>query len=97
MAMKMVVSMNAQGRLTVPAEARKALHIEGDTPFEIEVTEHEIILRPALVIPREDAWAYTPEHIARVERALAEGRAGLAVQMSRRELEQFIADRTNDE
>ena len=97
MVMKTIVSMNAQGRLTVPAEARKALHVEGETPFEIEVTEHEIILRPAVVIPREDAWAYTPEHIARVEQALAEGRAGLAVRMSRRELEQFIADRTNDE
>ncbi len=95
MVMKTVVSMNAQGRLTVPVEARKALHVEGETPFEMEVTEHELILRPAVIIPREDAWAYTPEHIARVERAQAEGRAGLAKQMSERELERFIADHTD--
>jgi len=95
MAMKMVVSMNAQGRLTVPAEARKALHIEGDTPFELEVTEHEIILRPALVIPREDAWAYTPEHLAQVQQSDADARAGRIVRMTERELERFIAERTN--
>lgn len=95
MVMKTVISMNAQGRLTVPAEARKALHVEGETPFELEVTEHEIILRPALVIPREDAWAYTPEHLEQVERADADARAGRTVRMTERELEQFIADRTN--
>jgi len=95
MVMKTIVSMNAQGRLTVPAEARKALHVEGETPFEIEVTEHEIILRPALVIPRDDAWAYTPEHLAQIEQADADARAGRIVRMTERELEQFIADRTN--
>lgn len=95
MIMKTVVSMNAQGRLTIPAEARKLLHVEGETPFELEVTEHQLILRPAVIIPREDAWAYTPEHVARVERAQAEGRAGLAKRMSERELEQFIADHTD--
>jgi bifunctional DNA-binding transcriptional regulator/antitoxin component of YhaV-PrlF toxin-antitoxin module len=95
MGMKTVVSMNAQGRLTVPAEARKALHVEGETPFEMEVTEHELILRPALVIPREDAWAYTPEHLAQIEESDADARAGRIVRMTEHELEQFIADRTN--
>ena len=95
MVMKTVVSMNAQGRLTVPAEARKALHIEGETPFEMEITEHELILRPALVIPREDAWAYTPEHLAQIAESDADARAGRVVRMTERELEQFIADRTN--
>ncbi len=95
MVMKTVVSMNAQGRLTVPIEARKALHIEGETPFELEITEHELILRPALVIPREDAWAYTPEHLEQIEQADADARAGRIVHMTERELEQFIADRTN--
>ncbi len=77
------------------AEAWKALHVEGETPFELEVTEHEIILRPALVIPRDDAWAYTPEHLAQIEQADADARAGRIVRMTERELEQFIADRTN--
>ncbi len=31
-----------------------------------------LVLRPAVVIPREDAWAYTPEHLKKVERARQE-------------------------
>lgn len=78
MGMKMVVTMNVQGRVTLPAAAREMLHVSGETQFELEVTEHELVMRPALVIPREDAWAYTPENlasIARGRRQLREGRA----------------------
>ena len=74
--MKTVVSMNSQGRLTVPAAAREALRIQGPTQFELEVTEDALILRPALVIPRDDAWAYTQEHLRRVEQARTAAREG---------------------
>ena len=75
-AFKTLVSMNAQGRITIPADARELLHVGADTQFELEVTEHEMILRPAMVIRREDAWAYTPEHLARVGRALRQVEEG---------------------
>jgi len=84
---KTVVSMNAQGRLTVPAAAREALKVEGATRFELEVTENAIVLRPSVAIPREDAWAYTPEHLARVERARQEGREGRSRRASENDLE----------
>jgi bifunctional DNA-binding transcriptional regulator/antitoxin component of YhaV-PrlF toxin-antitoxin module len=61
--------MNAQGRLTVPAEARKALGLAGEAQFEAEVRDDVLLLRPAVLIPREDAWAYTPEHRAMLARA----------------------------
>ncbi|MHB8648399.1 MAG: AbrB/MazE/SpoVT family DNA-binding domain-containing protein [Thermomicrobiales bacterium] len=93
--MKTLISMNAQGRLTLPIEARKALNVEGETPFELEVTAHEIILRPAMVIPREDAWAYTPEHLEQIAESDADLHAGRIIRMTERELEQFIADRTD--
>ena len=67
--MKTIVTMTDRGRITLPANVRKELHIEGETPFELETTEGRIVLRPALVIPREDAWAYTPEESAAIERA----------------------------
>jgi bifunctional DNA-binding transcriptional regulator/antitoxin component of YhaV-PrlF toxin-antitoxin module len=63
------VAMNAQGRLTVPAEARKALGLVGEAQFEAEVRDDGLLLRPAVLIPREDAWAYTPEHRAMLARA----------------------------
>ncbi len=70
MTLKTVVAMSANGRVTIPARAREILHVQGETTFEMEVTEHEVILRPAAVIPREDLWAYTPEHRESLRRAL---------------------------
>jgi len=67
--MKTVVTMTDRGRITLPASVRKELHLEGETPFELETAGDRIILRPALVIPREDAWAYTPKESAAIERA----------------------------
>jgi len=67
--MKIAVLMTDRGRITLPASVRKELHIEGDTLFELETSGETIILRPALVIPRDDAWAYIPEHRAHVARA----------------------------
>ena len=54
------VAMNAQGRLTVPADARKALGLVGEAQFQAEVRDEGLLLRPAVLVPREDAWAYTP-------------------------------------
>lgn len=83
------VAMNAQGRLTVPAEARKALGLTGETQFEAEIRDGGLLLRPAVLVPREDAWAYTPEHrrlLARAREDLARGRVR---QMSERELREL--------
>ena len=42
---KTIVTMNSQGRLTLPAAAREALQVEGPAQFELEVTEDALILR----------------------------------------------------
>ena len=39
-------------------------------------------LRPVVVIPRDDAWAYTAEHLADVAKALADIREGRVRQLS---------------
>ena len=85
--MKTVVTMSPEGRLTVPEEARQAIQVNGESVFELEVMDHTLILRPT-DIPPEDAWAYTPEHLERVKRALSEARGR---QMSREDLERLIA------
>lgn len=76
------VGMNAQGRLTVPAEARKALGLVGEAQFEAEIRDDGLLLRPAVLVPREDAWAYTPEHRARLARALEDSTQGRVHEMS---------------
>ena len=90
--MKAVVSMNEQGRLTVPVAAREALHLEGATQFELAVEGDAIILRPALVIPREDAWAYTDEHLQRVRQAQAQVQGAETRRLGEDELNDLLPD-----
>ena len=87
--MKTVVSMNKQGRITVPASARRALRLEDEAQFEMEVTDDALILRPAFVIPREDAWAYTPEHLESMRRADEDIAAGRVYRMTPAALEEL--------
>lgn len=70
--------MNKSGRLTVPAEARSALGLDEETEFEVEVDAESdaLILRPVVVLRREDAWAYTPEHRELLRRAHEDSREG---------------------
>lgn len=70
--------MSKSGRLTVPADARSALGLDDETEFEVEVdTEADaLILRPVVVLRREDAWAYTTEHRELLERAHDDSRSG---------------------
>jgi len=73
------VTLSSTGRVTLPADVRRRLHLEGDVELDVEVDEEHdaIVLRPALVLRREDAWAYEPSHRTLLERAhkdSAEGR-----------------------
>lgn len=94
--MALTAVSNKDGRITIPAEVRSALHIEGETHWTVEVADGAVILRPAMVIPRDDAWAYTPEHAAMVERAHEDARAGHEIAVSGAELSR-IADLPDDE
>ncbi len=75
--MATVVDVSREGRVTLPASVRKALQLEEGAQLAVEVRSGAIVLTPVVTIPREDVWAYTPEHRAQVARALqeiAEGR-----------------------
>ena len=79
--------MNEQGRLTVPASARGALQIHGATHLELEVTEGALILRPSVMVPRDDSWAYQPDQIQRILKAREEYRQRGGQQRTEGELE----------
>jgi len=87
------VTVSGTGRLTLPAEVRRALGLEGETEFEVEVDPdgEEIILRPAVLLRREDAWAYTSEHRELLSRAHADSHEGRVHQMSEGELKSLSA------
>jgi bifunctional DNA-binding transcriptional regulator/antitoxin component of YhaV-PrlF toxin-antitoxin module len=82
----MLVSMSADGRLTVPASARRALGLDGEAQFEMEVEHDSLVLRPAVVLAREDAWAYTPGHRRLLEQAHRDSREGRVREMTEEEL-----------
>ena len=84
--MKANVTVNAQGRLTIPAEIRRELGIQGESTLILETDAGRLIARLAFVIPAEDAWAYTPEHIAGVAEARAQAAAGLSFHLTEDEL-----------
>ena len=84
------VESNAQGRLVIPAEVRAALNVTGKAHWQLEVLDGAIILKPAMVIPREDARAYRPEHLARLEEAMTQARSGQMLDLSPEQLERLV-------
>ena len=85
------VLMSEDGRLTLPADARHALGLAGETELEIEVDRagDAIILRPAAALRHEDAWAYTPEHRELLAQAHQDSREGRVRRLTEEELERL--------
>lgn len=86
--------MSRNGRLTLPAEARRLLGLDDETEFEVEVdTEGDaLVLRPAVLLRREDAWAYTPEHRDLLRRAHEDVRDARVRDLSEDDLAALGAD-----
>ncbi len=70
--------MSKTGRITLPAEIRRALDLDGEAEFLVEASEQGegILLRPVVTMLREDAWAYTAEELASIRRGLDDVREG---------------------
>ena len=69
MATERPITMDKDGAMTLPKAVRSALHITDRTQLTYEIRDGGVLLRPAIIIPQEDAWAYTPEESAAIERA----------------------------
>ena len=91
------VSMSKTGRITLPAELRRSLRLEDEAEFEVEHVEGEdrFVLRPVVVVRREDAWVYTADMLASIQRGLQdlkEGRERSASEADFRALAEVEAD-----
>lgn len=80
------VAVNRQGRLTLPADVRRHLGIGEGSQLEVRVQDRWIELRPTAVVAEEDRWAYTPEALASLKRALSDIKAGYVFQFSETDL-----------
>ncbi len=45
--------MNPTGRLTLPADARRAQGLSGETFFEVHLEANAIVLKPVAIVPLE--------------------------------------------
>ena len=64
-----IVTMSDRGRITIPSTIREALHLDDHAQLQLDIVDDRLVITPAVVIPREDARAYTPEESASIERA----------------------------
>src|SRR5579859_5020384 len=88
--MSKAIVMSPAGRMTIPHAAREMLHAQEGAEFEWEVRDNTLVLRPVVRIPKEDAWAYSPEHLAALERSLRDVREGRVRTMSEQELDALM-------
>ena len=88
-----VIHMNSQGRLTLPASARRRLGLDGEADFQLAVDSHAFVLKPAVVLTLEDAWAYTPEHRGLLARAHEDSRRGRVRRLTESQLDRVAAAR----
>src|SRR5207253_2409925 len=89
----MDIVSNAEGRLTLPAEIRETLHVEGETRWTVEVQGGAVILRPAGPAARDVAWADTAAFRAQVARARQQAREGRAYRATSADFEDLMAGR----
>jgi len=85
-----LVAVNAQGRVTLPADVRRKLRLGDGSQLEVAIEDDHITLRPARVVPAEDAWAYTAENLAGIRRALEDVKAGRVYRLSWKVLNEIV-------
>ena len=83
-----VVKIDADGRLTVPEEALRAVGADGEAEVLLEVdAEHEtVVLRPA----DDDSWLYTEETRASIARAKEDIAAARMRHMTEAEIREYL-------
>lgn len=84
------MAVNAQGRVTLPADVRRKLQLGEGSQLEVAVESGRIKLTPAQIIPAEDAWAYTPESRAGIRRALEDVKAGRVYRLTWKEWDDIV-------
>ena len=67
------LTIDAKGRATFPAEVRRALGLDENTPIRIDRTEaggYELV--PSAIVPIDQLWYHSAEGRARIQRAEAD-------------------------
>lgn len=70
--------VRSKGVVTIPQQVRELLQLREGDNLLVEVRDGQIVLTPATLLPRDQAWFWTPEwqtKEAEAESAKAQGRS----------------------
>ena len=70
------VKVGVRHQVVIPQKIARRLRIEEGTFLEAREEDGAIVLRPQIMIPREDAWFWSPEWQAKEREADADLAAG---------------------
>jgi len=84
------VTVGKSGRVTLPASVREELELDEGTELNVQVEAGELVLTPVVTVPRSYHWAYSPEHLDRLDTALADADEGRIRPLDEDELTQVL-------
>jgi AbrB family looped-hinge helix DNA binding protein len=84
------VTVGKSGRVTLPASVREELNLDEGTELNVQVEAGELVLTPVVTVPRSYHWAYSPEHLDRLDSALADADEGRIGPLDEGELTQVL-------
>ncbi|NJC72879.1 AbrB/MazE/SpoVT family DNA-binding domain-containing protein [Planosporangium thailandense] len=71
--------LRERGVLTIPQSVREQLHLEAGDNLLVDVQDGRIVLTPATLVARDQAWFWTPEWQAKESESDADLAAGRSV------------------
>lgn len=52
--------VRAKGQITIPDDIRRAAHVEEGDYVELSVEDDAIVMRPHALVPKSQAWFWSP-------------------------------------
>ena len=68
--------LRPKAQITIPKEIIEKLNLSEGEIFDVSVSDGRIVLRPQVVVPKDEAWLYTAEAQATLKRGLEDIAAG---------------------
>lgn len=77
----MIIDLKQKSQVTIPKKIVEKLGLKVGDKIDIEEKNGKLILTPVAIVPRDQAWFYTPEWQkgeAEVDRQLKEGKVHIS-------------------
>lgn len=72
----MLVELKQKSQVTIPMDFVKMLDLKAGDKLDVEVIDGKLVITPVIIVPKDQAWYYTPEWQVReheVDKQIKEG------------------------